>query len=111
MQRAQASVEYLLLTTAIVLAVCGLVRFATPVEELGRALVRAVAHRPSREAPSQHPHRARPHPPPGRRARRPHPSYCPIVPGSAGSGQGAAFGPLATSDGSPPSGAVARQAP
>ena len=47
MQRGQATIEYLLLITALMLGMCVLVRFPTPVEWMARAIVHAVSHRPA----------------------------------------------------------------
>jgi len=49
--RGQATVEYALLAVALVVAVCVLVRYATPVTEMARAVAHAVSHRPARHRP------------------------------------------------------------
>jgi hypothetical protein len=80
MQRAQASVEYLLLVSAILVGACLLVRFQTPVQAVATAVVHAVSGHEQR-APGQsgrhHPHRSP--------TRRPHPCLCQFGPsGPAG---------------------------
>ena len=70
MQRGQATIEYVLLITALMLGMCVLVRFPTPVQWMARAVVHAVSHRPA--APRHHGggHHGHPH-------RHPHPCVCP----------------------------------
>ncbi|MGN6377776.1 MAG: hypothetical protein ACTHNU_02380 [Gaiellales bacterium] len=82
MQRGQASVEYLLLISALLLGICLLVRFETPVEAIARSVVHALEGRrphPGPATPRRHPHR----PPTHRR----HACRCPL-PNSA------QFGPI-----------------
>ena len=70
-QRGQATIEYVLLITALMLGMCVLVRFPTPVEWMARAIVHAVSHRPA--GPRHHGgghHHGHPH-------RHPHPCVCP----------------------------------
>jgi hypothetical protein len=50
--RGQATVEYGLLTTVLVVGICLLVRFVTPVEEIGRALLDPL--KPDRRPPAHH---------------------------------------------------------
>jgi len=72
-ERAQATVEYAALVLMVVAACCLLVRFATPVEDIGRALLDPL--RPDRPAA---PHAERPrHRSPRPRTPRPHRCYCP----------------------------------
>jgi hypothetical protein len=70
-QRGQATIEYALLATALVVAMCLLVRFETPVQWLARAVVHTIvprpAGRPHRGGGGHH----------GHRQRRPHPCLCP----------------------------------
>jgi len=80
MERAQATVEYLLLAMAVIVGGCLLVRFATPVEAVARAVVHAVAPRPPHGAPA-HPRRSRPASQP-RRHRTPRPCLCPLTSGA-----------------------------
>jgi hypothetical protein len=71
--RGQATVEYALLVVALVVAVCLLVRFATPVTDVARAVAHAMSHRPARH---------RPHATIGKRRpphRRPAPCLCPFT--------------------------------
>jgi hypothetical protein len=71
MERGQSTVEYVLLVTMLVLGMCLLVRFPTPVAWMARAVAHAVAHRPA--APRRHGgghHHGSPH-------RHPHPCLCP----------------------------------
>lgn len=70
-QRGQATIEYVLLITALMLGMCVLVQFPTPVQWMARAIVHAVSERPA--APRHHGggHRhGHPH-------RHPHPCVCP----------------------------------
>jgi hypothetical protein len=70
-QRAQASVEYLLLVSAILVGACLLVRFQTPVRAVATAVVHAVTGHARHPSPTLHRHH--PHRPP---TRRPHPCLC-----------------------------------
>jgi hypothetical protein len=72
MQRGQATIEYLLLVTALMLSMCLLVRYPTPVEWMARAIAHAVSHRP---ATHRHHGGGRHH----ASHRHPHPCVCPIV--------------------------------
>jgi hypothetical protein len=72
MERGQSTVEYVLLVTVLVLGMCLLARFATPVEWMARAVAHAVAHRPP--TPDRHGGGGRHHGPPH---RHPHPCLCP----------------------------------
>jgi hypothetical protein len=80
MQRGQATVEYLLLVVALMLSMCLLVRYPTPVEWMARAVVHAVSRRP---APHVHHGGGHHH---GSRHRHPRPCACPVsgVGGSEG---------------------------
>jgi hypothetical protein len=71
MQRAQATIEYALLVTVLLVGTCLLVRFETPVQWLARAVVHAVAPGHARHGH----HGGGGHH--GRRRRRPHPCLCP----------------------------------
>ena len=53
MHHGQASVEYALLATALVVGMCLLVRFSTPVEAVARAVVHAAAPAGRRHVPAQ----------------------------------------------------------
>jgi hypothetical protein len=72
-ERAQATVEYAALVLMVVAACCLLVRFATPVEDIGRALLDPLL--PDRPAAPHVQHR-QPRPP-RPRMPRPHRCYCP----------------------------------
>jgi hypothetical protein len=89
MSRGQATVEYLTLVTALVVGVCLLVRFETPVRAVAEAVAHAVAapHRRARFDPRPHTSIHRPHPP-----RRPtvHRCLCPGSGAQAGSSRGTA---------------------
>src|SRR5688572_26448487 len=81
MQLGQAIVEYVLLGFAVVLGLCLLARFATPVESIGAAIVQALdqRERPPASRPRARPPRRRT--PPAERRRRPRsprPCYCPL---------------------------------
>ena len=72
-EKGASLVEYALLVVALVVAVCLLVRFATPVTDVARAVAHAVSHRPAHH---------RPHAPIGKRRpphRRPAPCLCPFA--------------------------------
>ncbi len=75
MQRGQATIEYALLATTLLLAGCLLVRFETPVQWLARAVVHTIV--PVRA----HPHHGGGH---GHRRPRPHPCLCPTAADSQG---------------------------
>lgn len=75
MQRAQASVEYLLLASAILVGACLLVRFQTPVRAVATAVVHAVAGHQRHDRGllgGHHPHRSP--------TRHPHPCLCRFTP-------------------------------
>jgi len=78
MQRGQATIEYVLLSTALLVATCLLARFATPVEDIGRALRAAVAPRPAHEPSAGQPAARRRTRPPRPRERSPRRCYCPL---------------------------------
>ncbi len=71
MERAQASIEYLLLASAILVGSCLLVRFQTPVRAVATAVVHALSGRAQQPGPQLHRHH--PHRSP---TRRPHPCLC-----------------------------------
>jgi Flp pilus assembly pilin Flp len=73
--KGQATVEYTLLAVALAVAVCLLVRYATPVADVARAVAQAVSHRPARHRPHAL-HVTRRRPP----HRRPAPCLCPFEP-------------------------------
>ena len=73
MERGQATIEYALLATTIVVATCLLVRFETPVQSLARAVAHAMA--PSRPRPPRHGGGHH-----GHHRHRPHPCLCPGLP-------------------------------
>ncbi len=56
MNRAQASVEYLLLCVALILVACLLVRFQSPVTAIARSVEAAMVAHPR----PRHPHRGHP---------------------------------------------------
>jgi hypothetical protein len=98
MERAQATVEYLLLTMAVIVGGCLLVHYATPVEAVARAVVHAVAARPHRRTPAHRPRSHRPPHPPRHRTRKP--CACPLAGtttslSSGGSGVTGGFSPAA----------------
>jgi hypothetical protein len=69
-QRGQATIEYALLATTLLVAMCLLVRFETPVQWLARAVVHTIvpvrAGHPHHGGGGHHGHRHRP----------PHPCLC-----------------------------------
>ena len=69
MHRGQATIEYVLLLTALMLGLCVLVRYETPVRWLARAITHALPHRQGGGGGGGHHHR------PGQ--RRPRPCLCP----------------------------------
>jgi hypothetical protein len=73
MQRGQATVEYVALSVAILIAGCLLVRFQTPVDDLARAVANAVAAA-HRRTPAARPHGHRQRP----RRHVEHPCLCPL---------------------------------
>ena len=73
-ERAQASVEYLLLLILLFLGTCLLVRFETPVKAMATAVVHALAGHAGHPSPARgrrHPHRSP--------SRRRHTCLCPVV--------------------------------
>jgi hypothetical protein len=78
MERAQATVEYLLLVVALTLGGCLLVRFWTPVEAVAMAVAHAFAPPPHHaRTPGRPPRPHRPRKPPVRKPRRP--CVCPLA--------------------------------
>ena len=71
MRRGQATIEYVLLLTALVLSLCVLVRYETPVRWMVRAITHALPHRHGGGG-GGHRH--------GPAHRRPHPCLCPSDP-------------------------------
>jgi hypothetical protein len=69
MRRGQATIEYMLLLTALMLTLCVLVRFETPVRWMARAITHALPHRQGGGGGGGHHH--------GPEHRRPHPCLCP----------------------------------
>ena len=69
MHRGQATIEYVVLLTALMVGLCVLVRYETPVRFLARAITHALPHRPGGGGGGGHRHRPGP--------RRPHPCLCP----------------------------------
>jgi hypothetical protein len=69
MHRGQATIEYVLLLTALILSLCVLVRYETPVRFLARAITHALPHRQGGGGGDNHHH--------GPERRRPHPCLCP----------------------------------
>ena len=69
MRRGQATVEYVLLLTALMLSLCVLVRYPTPVRWMARAITHALPHRQGGGGGGGHHH--------GPEHRRPHPCLCP----------------------------------
>lgn len=69
MQDGQASVEYALLVTALVVGMCLLVRFSTPVEAVARAVAHAATPGDGRYVPA-HRVRGTPRRPPHRHEHR-----------------------------------------
>ncbi len=84
MPNGQSTVEYLLLCLAILLGCCLLVRYVTPVEDVGRAVLHAL--RPHRPAAPRRP--ALHHGGPRRRRAGPRPCYCPTTDGSSSAARG-----------------------
>jgi len=72
MHRGQATIEYVLLLTALMLSLCVLVRYETPVRWLARAITHALPHRQGGGGGGYH-HRPE--------HRRPHPCLCPQAEG------------------------------
>ena len=73
-ERAQATVEYLLLLIVLLLGTCLLVRFETPVKAMATAVLHAIAGQARHPSPARggrHPHRSP--------ARRRHTCLCPVV--------------------------------
>jgi len=68
MHRGQATIEYVLLLTALTVGLCVLVRHETPVRFLARAITHALPHRQGGGGGGRH------H---GPERRRPHPCLCP----------------------------------
>jgi hypothetical protein len=64
MHRGQATIEYVLLLTALMVGLCVLVRYETPVRFLARAITHALPHRQGGGGGGRHhgPERRRPHP-------------------------------------------------
>jgi Class III signal peptide. len=77
-RRGQASIEYVLLISALMVAICLLVRYPTPVQWLARSVAHAVSQPPVVHRPhgGKH-HHGSPH-------RRPHPCLCLPTRGSPG---------------------------
>jgi hypothetical protein len=73
-ERAQASVEYLLLLIVLLLGTCLLVRYETPVKAVATAVVHALVGRAGHPSPARG--RRHPHRPP---TRRRHTCVCPVV--------------------------------
>jgi hypothetical protein len=71
MRRGQATIEYVLLLTALMLSLCVLVRFETPVRWMARAITHALPHRHGGGGGGHH------H---GPQHRHPHPCLCPPDP-------------------------------
>ena len=69
MHRGQATIEYVLLLTALMVGLCVLVRSETPVRWLARAITHALPHRQGGGGGGGHGH--------GPVHRRPHPCLCP----------------------------------
>jgi hypothetical protein len=67
MHRGQATIEYVLLLTALMLGLCVLVRYETPVRWMARAITHALPHRKGGGRGGGH------H---GPEHRRPHPCLC-----------------------------------
>jgi hypothetical protein len=81
MHAGQAIVEYALLAFAVVLGLCLLARFATPVEAIGAAIVQALDQRerpPASGSRARPPRRLAGPAEPRRRTRAPRPCYCPL---------------------------------
>ena len=70
MRRGQATIEYALLLTALMLSLCVLVRFETPVRWMARAITHALPHRQGGGGGGGGHHHGPEH-------RRPHPCLCP----------------------------------
>jgi len=82
MRRGQATIEYALLITALMVGLCLLVRFPTPVQWMARSIAHAVSHGPS----GGHRHGGA-HPGGHRRPPNRHPNPCicqPVTPMSGG---------------------------
>lgn len=71
MRRGQATIEYVLLLTGLMVSLCVLVRYETPVRWMARAITHALPHRHGGGGGGHH-HA------PGH--RRPHPCLCPQDP-------------------------------
>jgi len=69
MHRGQATIEYVLLLTALMLSLCVLVRYETPVRWMARAIIHTLPHRQGGGAGGGRNH--------GPEHRRPHPCLCP----------------------------------
>jgi hypothetical protein len=69
MHRGQATIEYVLLLTALMVGLCVLVRYETPVRFLARAIAHALPHRQGGGSGGGHHH--------GPEHRRSHPCLCP----------------------------------
>jgi hypothetical protein len=69
MRRGQATIEYVLLLTALMLSLCVLVRFETPVRWMARAITHALPHRGGGGGGGGRHH--------GPEHRHPHPCLCP----------------------------------
>jgi hypothetical protein len=78
-RRGQASIEYVLLISALMVAICVLVRYPAPVEWMARSIAHAVSQRPPahRSHGGGRHHRKPPH-------RHPHPCLCLSTRGSPG---------------------------
>jgi hypothetical protein len=96
-ERGQGSVEYLLLASALILGVCLLARFATPVEDLAAALFRAMKGKPYEPRPRPKVDgggaRRPPVKPRRRGPRRPSPCVCPPARDAAADRQAAVARP------------------
>jgi hypothetical protein len=71
MRRGQATIEYVLLLTALMLSLCVLVRYETPVRWMARAITHALPHRHGGAGGGGHHHGP---------AHRAHPCLCPADP-------------------------------
>jgi hypothetical protein len=71
MRRGQATIEYALLLTGLMVSLCVLVRYETPVRWMARAITHALPHRHGGGGGGHH------H---GPGHRRPHPCLCPPDP-------------------------------
>ena len=70
MRRGQATIEYALLLTGLMVSLCVLVRYETPVRWMARAITHALPHRHGGGGGGHH----------GPGHRRPHPCLCPPDP-------------------------------